>query len=198
MTAPTITSAGSLNLDRDLLLFMRESTNLADPIGPKWVHNFMENVTALGSSTVLLLITLLAAGFLFARQMPRSGLLLVLTVFAGRLMVSGLKDVFQRERPDVVVPMIDVSSASFPSGHAMNSAIVYITLAFIVARSLARPSLKIYVWAAAILITGLVGFSRIYLGVHWPTDVIAGWLIGALWVAVCFWALKVRGTPAPG
>lgn len=184
----------TVSVDEGLLLLLRDPTNLADPHGPSWLEYCMVNFTALGSAPVLILVTLLAAGFLVIRRKTKSAAQLSFTVLTGMLMVNALKLLFARDRPDIVVPLVEVSSASLPSGHAMNSAIVYFTLVAMLVRSQDKLALRNYVIAASVLITVLVGFSRVYLGVHWPTDVIAGWFMGALWAAACFLGARWMGS----
>lgn len=184
----------TVSVDEGLLLLLRDPTNLAEPHGPSWLEYWMVNFTALGSAPVLILVTLLAAGFLVIRRETKRAAQLSFTVLTGMLMVNALKLLFARDRPDIVVPLVEVSSASFPSGHAMNSAIVYFTLVAMLVRSQGKLALRNYVIAASALITVLVGFSRVYLGVHWPTDVIAGWFMGALWAAACFLGARWMGS----
>jgi undecaprenyl-diphosphatase len=173
------------NFDQSLLLLFRDPADPAVPLGPEWVQYFMINMTALGSTPVLLLVTVLTAGFFLVVRKRRSAVLLTFAFVGGALLSSGLKQLFLRARPDLVTHLVDVDSASFPSGHAMKSAVVYRTLAVMLARAQLTRASRTYLLVAAAGITVLVGLSRVYLGVHWPTDVIAGWFVGALWAVAC-------------
>lgn len=174
-------------IDRAILRGLRTAEDSSIPIGPHWLASSMIDLTALGSGTVLTLITVLAVGFLFSARKHTTALLVAVAVSSGALLSGGLKDLFVRARPDVVPGLVQVSSASFPSGHALNSAMVYLTLATLLARSQQSGRVRIYLLSVAIVLTLLVGISRIFLGVHWPSDVIAGWSVGAVWAVV--WSL---------
>ena len=116
---------------------------------------------------------------------------LVLAATLGGLLVSHLlKDLYDRPRPELVPHLTPVSTSSFPSGHAMLSAVVYLTLGALLARLVERWWVKLYVIVAALGLTGLVGFSRVYLGVHYPTDVLAGWAAGLSWAILCWLAAR--------
>ena len=115
-----------------------------------------------------------------------------LSVIGGTVLSFGLKLVFERPRPDLVAHLVEVQTASFPSAHAMLSATTYLTLGALLARFEDRRRLKSYVLGVAIGLTVLVGISRIYLGVHWPTDVIAGWCAGAAWAVACARVARYR------
>lgn len=162
----------------------------------------MIEVTALGSVTVLTLITIFAVGYLVAIRKYPTALFVAMAVVGGALWSSVLKALFFRSRPDIVSHLVHVSSASFPSGHAMNSAIVYLTLATLLARSQDGVKVRIYLLTVAIVLTMLVGISRVHLGVHWPSDVIARWSVGALWAVLCSLAGKylqqLRRIDGPG
>jgi undecaprenyl-diphosphatase len=177
-------------IDRVILRGLRTTADTAIPIGPKWLAHAMVDVTALGSVTVLTLITILAVSYLLAIRKHTTAVFVALAVASSAVLSSALKSEFHRMRPDVVPHLVEVSSASFPSGHAMNSALVYLTLATLLARSQKEARVRIFLIAVAIVLTLLVGISRVYLGVHWPSDVVAGWSLGALWAALCSVASK--------
>lgn len=172
-------------VDEALLLGLRDPADRSDPIGPFWVEIFFRDMTALGGHAVLTLIGLAAAGYLALLRQPMSVLLLALSVLGGTALSAGLKLVFDRPRPDLVAHLAEIHTASFPSGHAMLSAVVYLTLAGLLARVQVRRDLRRFVLAVGIALAALVGASRVYLGVHWPTDVIAGWCLGAAWALLC-------------
>lgn len=172
-------------LDSRIILMLRNPANLSDPMGPPWVEELARDFTALGGVAILTLLTAAVAGFLWLRRQRHSAWFLVLSVSTGIVLGQVLKSVFDRPRPDLVPHGSFVYTASFPSGHSMMSAIVYLTLAALLARSLDRWALKAYVMFLAIGATLMVGISRVYLGVHWPTDVLAGWIIGAAWALLC-------------
>ena len=145
----------------------------------------MLDITALGGVTVLTIITALAACYLLTASKPALAMFAVGAVGGGALLGTLLKATYARTRPNVVEHLVGTYSASFPSGHAMNSAVVYLTLAILLARAQTSHGLRIYLISVAICLTLLVGLSRLYLGVHWPTDVAAGWVVGGIWAAIC-------------
>ncbi|WP_372094972.1 phosphatase PAP2 family protein [Tistrella mobilis] len=179
-------------LDRALLQSLRNPADLADPLGPNWLETGFADLTALGSTTVLGLMTLVVVGYLLIRRSRAAALTVALSVIGGTVLSFGLKLVFERPRPDLVAHLVEVQTASFPSAHAMLSATTYLTLGALLARFEDRRRLKSYVLGVAIGLTLLVGISRIYLGVHWPTDVIAGWCAGAAWAVACARAVPGR------
>jgi undecaprenyl-diphosphatase len=170
--------------DERILLAMRHPDRT--PLGPPGLQDAARDITALGGVTVLGLLTLITGGFLLLDG-KRNMAWFVYGSVAGGVLLSGiLKSLFQRARPDLVPHGAYVSTTSFPSGHSMLSAVTYLTLAALLARSLERKRLKAYVLVLAALLTLLVGISRVYLAVHWPTDVLAGWTAGACWSVVCW------------
>ncbi|WP_454917462.1 phosphatase PAP2 family protein [Xanthobacter sediminis] len=177
-------------LDRGILLALREPGNLSDPLGPPWFEEMMRDFTALGSTGVLTLITAAVLVFLLLTQKRHAALLVAVSVAGGTLLSQVMKWGFDRPRPDLVPHGMAVYTQSFPSGHAMLSAIVYLTLGALLARTQARTRVKVFLLAMAAAVTVIVGVSRIYLGVHWPTDVLGGWMLGAGWAALC-WLLML-------
>jgi undecaprenyl-diphosphatase len=188
--AAEVMEGDALAADRAILLALRSPGDPGPPVGPAWLRQAMTDVTALGGFTVLTVITVLAAGYLLAARRPRTALFLAGSAALGALLNTGLKALYARSRPDLVAHLVGTHSASFPSGHAMNSATVFLILAVIIARTQSSRAVRIYLVAAAIVLTLTVGFSRVYLGVHWPTDVAAGWAVGGTWAVLC--ALAAR------
>lgn len=176
--------------DRAVLLVLRAESDPSDPLGPAWFEELMRDFTALGGIGVLTLITLAAAGFLLVIRKPRAAAAVLVAVGGGIALSSAMKLGFNRPRPDVVAHGAPVSSASFPSGHSMMAAVVYLTLAVMLARVRPHWRVRSYILGVAVLATVLVGVSRIYLGVHWPTDVLAGWVVGAGWALLC-WSITL-------
>jgi undecaprenyl-diphosphatase len=179
--ADEVVEGESQRLDRAVLEALRQPGDLSDPLGPPWVEEAMRDITALGGTAVLTLITLFAVGFLVLERKPKTIAFLVLSVIGGLLLSLLLKDLFDRPRPDFLAHAQVVYTKSFPSGHSMNAAVIYLTLGATLAHAHEARALKVYMIAASIAVTVLVGFSRLYLGVHWPTDVLAGWSAGAAW-----------------
>lgn len=178
------------DVDRRLLLRLRNPQDVADPLGPLWLEEMMRDVTAFGGTGPLAFITLACCLYLLLRRRRRTAVFVFLAIAGGQLMSSLLKAGFERPRPDLVPHGMTVYTASFPSGHAMMTAIVYLTLAALLARSESRTRLKAFLLLLAVSVTLLVGVSRVYLGVHWPSDVLGGWMIGSAWAAGC-WSLAV-------
>jgi undecaprenyl-diphosphatase len=190
-------SAGWLiDLDQTLLVAFRNAREPADPLGPAWLERVFADLTSLGSFTVLGVVVLIVFGFLWLDGKHHAALLVLLSAASGVVLSTLLKDGFERPRPELISRLTEVSSASFPSGHAMLSATIYLMLGVLIARVQMRPGLKIYPILVAIGLVASIGVSRLYLGVHWPTDVLAGWLVGAAWALLCYavaGALQQRG-----
>jgi undecaprenyl-diphosphatase len=182
--------------DEWLIVALRTPGNLTDPIGPRWLEEMMRDFTALGSTGVLIVMVLAIAGFLAMTRKGHAALLVVGAVLGGVLISQTMKWAYARPRPELVPHGAEVFTASFPSGHSMMSAVVYLTLGALLARTQQDRGIKAYILAVAVLLTLLVGVSRVYLGVHWPTDVLAGWTLGGLWALLCLvlmqW-LQARG-----
>lgn len=172
--------------DQAVLLAFRAPGDPADPLGPAWLEIVMRDVTALGGTTVLTLLTLIVAGFLAIDGKRAAAVFVLLATSSGGLLSYALKLGFERPRPDLVAHLVDVRTLSFPSGHAMGSAITFLTLGVLIVRTERKRRVKAYALAVAVGLTLLVGFSRIYLGVHWPTDVLAGWCAGSAWALLCW------------
>lgn len=142
-------------------------------------------MTALGGTLVTTLLTLFVVVSLYLYQKPGYAVFLASAVILGVAYVFLIKLGYDRPRPEVVPHLMRSLSPSFPSGHSATSAIVYLLVADVISRSVPNRSLQLFTFAFAILITTAVGISRVYLGVHWPTDVLGGWLIGVTWVLTC-------------
>jgi undecaprenyl-diphosphatase len=183
--ASEIAEGETMAFDRAILLGLRVQGRPWEPIGPRWLLDAMTQITALGGGTVLTLMTGMVAAYLFAARRPATALFLIGAVAGGAILGWILKGAYERARPEIVTHLVTVSSASFPSGHALNSTVTYLTLGTLLAKTERRRAVRIYLISAAILLAVLIGFSRIYLGVHWPTDVVAGWCIGSIWALAC-------------
>lgn len=177
--------------DSRLLLALRQSGDLAQPIGRRWLQASMLDLTALGRATVLTLVALVAIGSLLAQRKRAEALFIAVAVSGGALLSALLKIGYARPRPELVAHLVEVSSSSLPSGHAMNSAVTYLTLGVLLARAAPERCLKAYVLWVGVLLTLIVGLSRVYLGVHWPTDVLAGWAVGSAWAGL-YWVVAER------
>jgi len=184
--AATVMEGETSAFDKAILLAFRNGDNPSDPIGPQWLERVVGDVTSLGSFAVLGLITLAAVGYLMADGKRHAALLVIIAVGGGTALSSGMKVLFERPRPDVVAHLVPVQTLSFPSGHATLSAVTFLTLGAILMRVQPRRRMKAYIVAVAIVLTLLVGLSRVYLGVHWPTDVLGGWCLGGAWALLCW------------
>ena len=184
--ADAVSEGETHQVDRTILLSMRNAEDLSDPVGPLWLEELGRDVTALGGVAVLVLLSLATAGYLLLMGNRQAALLVAVAVIGGILMSTLVKAGFDRPRPELVPHESHVYSASFPSGHSMMAAVVYLTLGALLARIHSRYVVKVYFMALAILLTVAVGVSRVYMGVHWPTDVLAGWSAGAVWAVLCW------------
>jgi undecaprenyl-diphosphatase len=175
-------------LDRDVTLALRSSADPSRPIGPAWVQEAARDITSLGSIIVVVITTGAVAGYLFLTHRAGVAWLMLLAVGGGIALNNLLKLLFARQRPHVVTSSARVFTTSFPSGHATLSAIAYLTIGALLSRASPSVAVSLYLMVLAVFLTVLIGLSRIYLGVHYPTDVLAGWCIGAAWALFC-WVL---------
>jgi undecaprenyl-diphosphatase len=171
--------------DEFVLRAMRNPDNPADPIGPRWLEEMGRDLTALGGVAAITLVTAAVGGYLLIRKKFHALWLLVAASVGGLLVSTALKQAFDRPRPKIVPHLSYVDSPSFPSGHSMLSAIVYLSLGALLARIVEEKRLKIYFLSVAVVLTFLVGVSRVYMGVHYPTDVLGGWAAGCAWALAC-------------
>jgi undecaprenyl-diphosphatase len=172
--------------DVAILRGLRDAADPARPIGPAWVEGVLFDITALGSPVVLGLVVLIITGYLLLEGRVQTALMVLIASISGELLDSLLKLWIARPRPSAVPHLRTVVSASFPSGHAMESAIIYLTLGALLMRVVQGRITKIYCMGMAIFLTFIVGVSRVFLGVHYPTDVVGGWMLGFLWAAIIF------------
>jgi undecaprenyl-diphosphatase len=171
--------------DRAILEALRNRSDPSVPVGPAWLQAAMIDITAMGGVAVLTLITALVAGYLLIVRKFTTAVFLTAAVAGGAITSTVLKFDFARPRPELVAHLVKVHTTSFPSGHALNSAVTYLTLGALLARAEQDRRARIFFMGAAIFLTLTIGFSRVYLGVHWPSDVIAGWCVGAAWAVLC-------------
>ena len=184
--ADEVIEGDTTTFDEAVTAFFRDGGNLDDPWGPTWLEEAVRDVTAMGSFTILGFVLIVTVVWLSLSGKGRTAVFVAFAVIGGTIVSNGLKVLFDRPRPDVEAAT-RVFTASFPSGHATVSAVVYLTLGLLLAEATVNRSLRYFFIGLGIFMTLAVGISRIYLGVHYPTDVIAGWSIGAAWALVC-WA----------
>lgn len=178
------------DLETRMLYSFRDPADLSKPLGPEWLSIAMRDITALGGEAILALVTVFIIGFLYMKGDKRSVYYIIAATVGGALIGLSLKAFFFRERPDITLHMMPVTSKSFPSGHSMMSAAVYLSLAALLARVQKGYKLRIYIIGGALLLSFLIGISRIYLGVHYPSDVLAGWSAGLAWAVICWITAK--------
>jgi len=200
LLASEVIEGDTKTFDERVLQFFRAPADPSLPAGPAWLKDAMRDVTALGSTSVLTIIVVGVAGYLAVSGLRHAAAMVLGSVALGALLSNALKVAFSRPRPAFIPPDLLVFTASFPSGHATLSAVVYLTLGALLCRTQSSLAVKTFILCFATLLTGLVGLSRIYLGVHWPTDVVAGWLVGGTWALLCWltmiW-LQGRGEVEP-
>lgn len=170
--------------DNAILMVFRDPGNVDQVIGPVWVHEMVRDITALGSFSLLGLIVLGVCVYLILVRKRSAALLVIVSVLGGTILSTVLKMTYNRPRPEFEA-MSTQFTASFPSGHAMLSAVTFLTVGALLARLAPSRALQIFSIVMAILLTLLVGVSRIYMGVHFPSDVLAGWCLGAAWALLC-------------
>ena len=181
----------TLDFDHRVLLAFRVPGHPDQTIGPPWVETSVRDVTALGSNLIISFIALSVAGYLALARKPGVAAYVLVAIVGAMLLGDLVKHLADRPRPELVPHAVEVFTTSFPSGHATDSAAAYLTLGALTARLQRARRLKVYALSLAILVTLAVGLSRLYLGVHWPTDVLAGWTLGGGWALLCWTVVRV-------
>jgi len=181
----------ALQFDEWLLLSLRDADNPQYLFGPHWVDEAVRDITALGGPAVLTFMIAIVTIYLLLRKKYKSALLVAVVTVGGLLISLLLKDLFLRERPDIVPALMVETSPSFPSGHSMLSAVIYLTLGSLLSRIETNPKIRVYIISIAILTAIMVGLTRIMLGVHFPTDVLVGWIVGFFWATLCWFFMMI-------
>ncbi|MEO6387586.1 MAG: phosphatase PAP2 family protein [Croceibacterium sp.] len=187
-----VTTNRTGTLDQTGLLFWRTGDGLG-PRGPKFLLEGVRDLTSLGGVLLRNLIAAGAVAALLFLKLRREAILLTLTVIGGWLVDFAVKTLVGRPRPLIVPHLTEAGGASFPSGHAFNSAVVYIAIALAFATMSARESVRYTIIGIAVALSLVVAWTRVWLGVHFPSDVAAGWLGGAGWA---FLAAALLSRPA--
>ena len=199
-TAAEMREGDLQDFDDGVLRVLRSPDDPDVPIGPTWLIQAAIDVTALGGTTVLALFLTIVVGYLALESRYDAVVVVVVATAGGGLLGEALKWWFARARPQVVPHLVNVGSASFPSGHSMLALVTFLTLGALLARFVPRRRTRTYCITVSLLLSLLVGLSRVYLGVHYPTDVLAGWSVGLAW-ALLWWLvaryLQYRGSVKP-
>ena len=185
--ADDMTDADGQAFDQMVLHWMQPVAG--QPRGPWWLHEAAADITSLGGIAVLTLFAVVALGMLLILRKWLSALLLLIGLAGGVALSEGLKALFQRERPPAAFQAVETLNASFPSGHALLSTVFYLTVAVMMTRAFPRRRLKAYVLGVGMAFALMVGLTRVYLGAHWASDVMAGWCVGAAW-AMALWLVS--------
>ncbi|ATB30620.1 phosphatase PAP2 family protein [Melittangium boletus] len=184
--------------DEQVLRSLRRPDDPGQPRGPRWLAEAARDVTALGSMSVLALMVVAVGGFLALVRRWRTLALVLGSTLGGVAVNTLIKGLVARPRPSVVPHLTQVLSESFPSGHAMLSAIVYLTLGALLSELVSKRWLKAYLVTVALVLTLLIGVTRVYLGVHYPTDVLGGWMAGLGWALLAGLVARVARRRSPG
>jgi undecaprenyl-diphosphatase len=170
-------------IDLAILRAMRAADG--EPLGPLWLKGVIMNLSALGSSTIATLLVILSSAFLFLLKRGRQALVVIACGLGSAVAIWALKDYVGRERPIIVTHLSDVSSLSFPSGHSLIASAIYPTLGLLLSMAFKERRLKLFVFITTAILALLIGFTRVYMGVHYPSDVLGGWMLGLAWAIVC-------------
>jgi undecaprenyl-diphosphatase len=198
--ADEVSEGDTKAFDESVLRALRRDDDPSEPIGPVWLKSVARDFTALGGVAVISVACLGSAGFLALQRKWHALTLVLVSIGGGALVSTLLKGWFERPRPSNVVHLTEVNSLSFPSGHSMLAAVTYLTLGSLLARTTADRRIKIYILTCAVVLTGIIGTTRVFLGVHYPTDVLAGWCAGISWALICSLvarSLQKRGAVEP-
>ena len=186
--AAAVRGGATAGFDRHVLLSLRDAANPGDPLGPPWFEEMIAEISVLGSYTIIVIAALSLAAALVILKLRRAALTLLLSLAGGSALSTVSKLYFDRPRPDLVDALDRTFTASFPSGHAMISMLAWMTMASVISCHVDNPALRRLAIGLAFSISLAVGLSRVYLGVHWPSDVLAGWCLGLTWAGITWLA----------
>tara|TARA_R110002072_G_scaffold284006_1_gene447791 strand:- start:11936 stop:12664 length:729 start_codon:yes stop_codon:yes gene_type:complete len=202
--ADEVIEGDSRQFDETILLSMRVAGDPSNPIGPSWFEEAGRDVTAMGSVAALSIFTVTMAGYLYLKKQAWVALFVALAIVSGTAVSTLMKSGFDRPRPELVPHETQIYTKSFPSGHSAMSSLVFLTLGAVMARAERDRKTKVFLIAVPVVLSLLVGVSRVYMGVHWPTDVLAGWLFGTTWAAASWllfrymqWRYRLRVQTQP-
>jgi len=187
--AKEVVSGESKGFDEMTLNYLRHDGKIMED-EQTWLTGMMIDITALGGTTIIFMITAAVVFYLLIQKQYEFMWLILIATIGGAILSFGLKELFARERPPLIYHLLTVKSLSFPSGHAMMSSVVYLTQGALLAKVQSNKNLRVYILLVAIILVFLIGISRIYFGVHYPTDVLAGWSVGLAWASFCWLAVK--------
>ncbi|MGE5403031.1 MAG: phosphatase PAP2 family protein [Ignavibacteriales bacterium] len=196
LLAGAVLAGGTNRLDEFLLLSLRQPGSYTRPRGPYALIGIMRDITSLGGATVIVLFSVITIIYLLLQKKRRSAMLVLLATLGGGLLENLLKLLIARQRPALAFQLMPEYSHSFPSGHSMMSAVIYLSIAVLIARIQKNRNVRIYVVITGIFMTFIIGISRVYLGVHYPTDVLAGWALGLAWASFVWfvsWYMEYKG-----
>lgn len=182
-SAFAIQSADVKNIDTAILSYLKGSNEDA-----LWLKIFMEEITSLGSTSVIFLVSFIMILYFLLIKRRVAALIIFAASTGGGIINILLKSVFQRERPIAIESFFKVDSLSFPSGHSTMSVAVYLSLAAVLAGIYKGKSIRYYFIFVGVFLTIIIGYSRVYLSVHYPIDVFAGWAVGISWASFCWLA----------
>ncbi len=189
-----VSSGISSSTDTEILKSLRVPGNPALPAGPVWWLIFFKSITFLGNEIFLTLFVLAAAAYFYINKRRNFAFLLIISAAGGSILELILKEIVKRPRPEIVSHLVEPYFWSFPSGHAVISIAVYMMFFIIISTIVKNQSVKILIAVLSAVMVLLIGFSRVYLGVHYPTDIIAGWSVGCFWVSLCLlWYRSKKG-----
>lgn len=169
--------------DTNFLLWLHQFNNPS-------LDNLMLFITNLGNPTTVVIVALITLAILWWRRYKLEIMVFILTCLGGVILNTGLKLFFSKPRPQLWHQLITERSFSFPSGHAIGSMVLYGFVAYLLAFH--YPKFSTLIYTLAVILIGAIGLSRLYLGVHWPTDIIAGYGVGFLWLTICITMLKLQ------
>lgn len=189
--AEEVSEGDMYQFDAALLKAFRDPVDMSQTIGPGWVQTMALDITALGGTTVLIIVVLITLSFLWIAKKRKAFFLVAAAAVGGQIFNTGLKEIFARPRPSIVPHLAEVHTPSFPSGHSMMSAVIYLTLGILVSNLVEGRRQRVFIIIVAVMLTVIVGITRVFLGVHYPSDVLAGWSVGLTWALICVMAERI-------